>query len=63
MVDIVQKLPYGIETGKAERYIEITCKCCGLINDIETWMFSCFFEMNCGHCRAPLNLEIYRKRK
>ena len=61
MVNIIQKLPYGILTGNTERYVEIKCASCGLMNDIETWMIESFFEMNCGHCRASLSLDKIRK--
>ena len=63
MVEIVQKLPYGIENGKAEDYFEIKCKSCGLVNDVELWMVDCFLEMNCGQCGASLKIEKLRKNK
>jgi hypothetical protein len=62
MVDIVQKLPYGIENGATSRCVEIKCKCCNLVNDVEVWMLGCFVEMNCAQCGSPLDLAKLRKK-
>lgn len=60
MVDVVQKLPYGFETGKTENYVEIKCKACGSMNDIPTWMIESFLEMNCCSCGTELKIEKFR---
>ena len=61
MVDIVQKLPYGKEDGTTQRYLEIKCVSCSLINDIEAWMLGCFLEVNCDYCGNPLDVGKVRK--
>ncbi|MBI4453141.1 hypothetical protein HY636_00690 [Candidatus Woesearchaeota archaeon] len=60
MVDIIQKLPYGVDDGPTKKYIQIKCKSCSMVNDVETWIMECFTEMDCNFCRAPLKLENIR---
>lgn len=60
MIDIIQKLPYGIEDGNTIKYVSIKCKSCNMTNDVESWLIDCFLEMHCNFCRAPLKLENLR---
>ncbi|MBT4823735.1 hypothetical protein HN695_06790 [Candidatus Woesearchaeota archaeon] len=61
MVEIVQKLPYGIYDGKTKKYLEVKCKSCGIINDVESWMAESFLEVNCDYCRGRLDLAVLRR--